>query len=679
MKKEGFIKRWFNRSLDGYLSSIVQKYFGAGETKTGIVIDENEALKYSSYFAANRVLYETLATMPVILYKDSSENRERATKHPLYKLLHRQPNKYMGAYEWKELMAYYYLHYGRAYALKVFGSDGYVKELRPLDPTKMTTKLVNGSKVFIYRPDGQKEVPYLQWEIFHVHGFSADGVDGKPTIELHENSIGLGMAIEEYGSKFFANDASPGGFLKHPGKLSDDAYKRLLVWWDKRHKGVSNKHKLGILEEGMEFNKISSDPEESQMMDSRKFQRSEMASINRLPPHLIGDLEHATFTNIEHQSIEFVKYTMLPHFTRWEQAFTTQLLPEQEQETYYFEFLVDALMRGDMQSRFQAYQIAINNGFMSINDVCKRENMNKIEGGDKHYIPMNLIDINEPKPEPANSAPVDQEEDVEDEDDKEEEDSKEPTKRSFSDYEVRTSKDINQRKSLKKTYKRFFRDAIGSIQHREIAGIKKGIDKYLTTRAAEEFSVYVDELYRELSPYIEKKAQLIIETMSESVTESVTSAYDLDQLNEDDIRTFSKEYIEYFVKRYISASKTDVKESLRTAIEKQIDFEKQFSDMFTDWIDKRADRLAEDEAARGVSAFTFEAFMLSEIRYGRWVTSGTDTCPACMELDGMVVELGNSFINPQLGLKYNGKFYADGRSFKHPPAHGGCDCEIVPA
>jgi HK97 family phage portal protein len=678
LKKHGFIDKWLSRSLDGYLNSIVQKYFGAGETKTGIVVDENEALKYSSYFAANRVLYETLATMPVILYKDTGDNRDRATKHPLYKLIHMKPNSYMTAYEWKELMSYYYLHYGRAYAEKKFGSDGYVKELIPLDPTKMTTKIVNGSKVFLYREDGQKEKPYLQWEIFHVHGFSTDGIDGKPTIELHENAIGLGMAIEEYGSKFFANDASPGGFLKHPGKLSDDAYKRLLVWWDKRHKGVSNKHKLGILEEGMEFNKISADPEESQMMDSRKFQRGEMASVNRIPPHLVGDLEHATFTNIEHQSIEFVKYTMLPHFTRWEQAFTTQLLPEKEQGKFYFEFLVDALMRGDMQSRFSAYQIAINNGFMSINDVCKRENMNKIDGGDKHYIPLNLADINEPKPVVEENK-IAEGSDPEDAEEEQPVGIKEKAKRTFPEYETRTKKDIGYRKTLKKTYRKLFRDSIGAIQHREIDGIKKGIDKYLTVRSSEEFTVYIDELYKELAPYIEKKAGLVVDALGGNVVDSVASAYDLDPIDEEDIRVFTREYIEYFVKRYTAASKSDIKKALIDAIDNQIDFEKKFADMFVEWEENRADRNAEDEASRGVSAFTFQMFTLSEIRYGRWVTSGADTCDACRELDGTVVELGNSFVNPQLGLKYNGKFYADGRSFKHPPAHGGCNCEIVPA
>ena len=229
-------------------------------------------------------------------------------------------------------------------------------------------------------------------QIFHVVGLSYDGIKGISPIDQAREAVGLALATEEFGAKFFANGARPGGVLEHPGVLKDP--EKLRESWNKVYQGSRNSHKIAVLEEGVKYKEIGIPPEQAQFLETRKFQINEICRIFRVPPHLIGDLERSTFSNIEHQSIEFVTHTVRPWLVRWEQAIYKCLLNETERQLYYARFNVDGLLRGDFPTRMQGYATARQNGWMSVNDIRKLEDMNSIDaekGGDDYLVNGNMV------------------------------------------------------------------------------------------------------------------------------------------------------------------------------------------------------------------------------------------------------------------------------------------------
>jgi HK97 family phage portal protein len=231
-------------------------------------------------------------------------------------------------------------------------------------------------------------------DVLHIPGLGFDGLVGYSPIAMAKNAIGLAIATEEYGSKFFANGATPGAVLEHPGLVKD--YEKLRESWNQAFRGSGNANKVAILEEGMKYTPISISPEQAQFLETRKFQINEIARIFRVPPHMVGDLEKSSFSNIEQQSLEFVKYTLDPWVVRWEQSIMRRLLTPDEKRTYYVKFNLDGLLRGDYQSRMNGYAIGRQNGWMSANDIRELENLDRIpaeEGGDLYLINGNMLPL----------------------------------------------------------------------------------------------------------------------------------------------------------------------------------------------------------------------------------------------------------------------------------------------
>ena len=292
---------------------------------------------------------------------------------------------------------------GNAYSEIRYDRSGAVSELCPLTTDNVAVEqLDNGRLRYNYRlPTGQPRI-FLQDEIFHLRGLSMCGPVGISPLSYAREVIGAALATQGYGARLFSNDARPGGILEHPGKIGADAAARLKQSWSSAHSGVGNSHKVAVLEEGMSFKPISMSAEDSQFLQTRKFQVSEIARIFRVPPHMIGDLERATFSNIEQQSIGFVRDTIRPWLVRWEQAISRDLI--QDPETNFAEFSVDALLRGDIASRYAAYAVGRINGWLSANEIRSLENMNPIEEGDDYLIPLNMTQ--------AGADPADVQEDL---------------------------------------------------------------------------------------------------------------------------------------------------------------------------------------------------------------------------------------------------------------------------
>ena len=348
-----------------------------------------ESLALPAVFSCIRVLGETVAGLPLITYRETRNGgRERATNHPLYRVLRRQPNPEMTAFEFEELMTSHCAGWGNANAQIILDGGGRVRELWPLRPDRMAVEREAGVVQYTYRQQNGQEVTLAAWQVHHRRAMVLDGLTGISPLRVAMLAVALGMATEEFGARFFAQGARPGFLLSHPGELTDKAYERLKRVWNSET--LENAHKVRIIEEGMKVEQIGIPPEEAQFLETRRFQAQEVARLFRMPPHKIGLLENATFSNIEHQAIEFVTDTIRPWLIRNEQAMYRDLLSENEQEAIYFEYLVDGLLRGDTATRYQSYAVARQWGWLSANDIRRMENMPPIDGGDVYLQPLNM-------------------------------------------------------------------------------------------------------------------------------------------------------------------------------------------------------------------------------------------------------------------------------------------------
>ncbi len=359
-------------------------------------------MQNAAVYACIRILAESIASLPLHVYEYKNGGKERAPNHPLFNLLHNEPNPEMTSFVFRETMMTHLLLYGNAYAQIIRRANGQVVSLYPLLPNKMSVERDDNSVLFYrYRRYNEEnpnfkdkgEIILRREDILHIVGLGFDGLIGYSPIAMARNAIGLSIACEDFGNNFFANGARPSGILKTPTLIKDP--QKLQESWQSMY-GGANAGKVAILEEGMTYESISIPPEDAQFLQTRKFQIAEIARIYRVAPHLIGDLERATFSNIENQSLEFVKYTLDPYVVRWEQALCKSLLLPSEKSRYFIKFNVDGLMRGDYASRMQGYATARQNGWLSTNDIRELENLNPIsdeEGGNLYLVNGNMIKL----------------------------------------------------------------------------------------------------------------------------------------------------------------------------------------------------------------------------------------------------------------------------------------------
>lgn len=368
-------------------------YFGT--SGSGKSVNARTAIQVSTVYACVRVIAETIASLPLHVYEETDKGVVKATDHPLYRILHDEPNSEMTSFVWRETMLTHLLLYGNSFSQIIRNGRGHVLGLYPLLPDRMEVDRDSaGTLTYTYTTAEGATHRLRPEDVLHIPGLGFDGVMGYSPIALEKNAIGLGIAAEEYGSKFFAHGATPSGVLTHPNTVKDPA--RLRESWNKAYGGSANSGKVAILEEGMSYTRISLPNSEAQFLETRKFQVAEICRIYRVPPHLVADLEHATFSNIENQNISFAVHTIRPWLVRIEQAIARQLFPEKEKGRFYAQFNMDGLMRGDYKSRMEGYAIARQNGWMSTNDIRALENMNPVpaeEGGDAYLVNGNMISV----------------------------------------------------------------------------------------------------------------------------------------------------------------------------------------------------------------------------------------------------------------------------------------------
>lgn len=663
----GILTSFFERRAHPGESINWARFFGLAETPAGVQVNQQNSLQQAAVFACVRVLAETEAMLPLILYKRLPRGKERATNHRLYSILHSLANPEMTSMELRETLMGHVGLWGNGYAEIDYANGGWIKGLWPLRPDKMKVMRRAGQLRYVYQMPAGSDPPYVELpfnRILHIRGLGFDGLVGYDPIGLAQNTIGLALAAEEFGSRLFGNGTQLGVTYEHPGKLSDDAYKRLQKSIESRHQGLTNAHRLMILEEGMKATQVGIQPENAQFLETRKFQVVDIARFYRMQLHKIGSLENATFSNIEHQGIEFVTDTMQPWLTRWEQAIYRDLLTPAERMEYYAEHLVDALLRGDTVSRYQAYNIGRNGGWLSANDIREKENMNPVDGGDVYLVPLNMV--------PADQVGAGG-------GDAEGQRSRGAGEnRSSTDYETRAKNIAKGRQRLAKAYERVIRDAAGRVMRREIADVRRAVDKYLGKRDAFQFSTWLKQFYEEHRDFWQRQILPVLLSYADQVGADVGTELGEDAHNSDDIRQFIEEYVKALATREIGSSQLQLQALLDQALNDGTDPGELLSTRLDEWEEKRVDKITRRERNLALNAFVVAFYVLSGVVKKRWVSLG-DSCPYCRSLDGKVVEVQKFFIDKDTDYQPDGADRPISTRFNvgHGPIHGGCDCQIV--
>lgn len=376
-------------------------------TTAGVRVDHNTALNYSAVACATRIISETSAQLPLKIYEYTSNGgRKEASDFSLYSVLHDAPNQEMGSMAFRDSRTQQQVNSGNAYA-EIERAGGQIINLWPIHSARVEPyREVDGSLWYAVRNNDGSKTLFPSRDILHIPGaLSEDGIVGRGIVTLARESIGFGLATERHGSAFFGNGARPSGILKHPDKLSNEARANLRNEWKMIHGGPDNAGEIAILWEGMEYAQLSMSNEDSQFLQTRQHNVTEIARWYRLPPHMLADLVRSTNNNIEHQGLEFVVYSLMPWLKRWEEALTLRLLTREERKRYFIEHNVSGLLRGDIKTRYEAYKTGIGNGWLTVNDICRMENLNPIgPAGDEHFMPLNMTTIErlaEGEPEPA--------------------------------------------------------------------------------------------------------------------------------------------------------------------------------------------------------------------------------------------------------------------------------------
>jgi len=625
-------------------------------TATGAAVTEATALNSSAVFACVRLLAETTAMVPLITYRRlTPRGKERAFQHPLYTLLHDSPNPEMPAMVFRETLQGHLCTWGNAFAEIDWGPDGYVKALWPLRPDRVRVARQNGEVAYQLKLPSGQTVILPTYRVLHIPGFGFDGLVGYSPVQLARESIGLSLATEEFGARFFGNGANPGGVLRHPHKLSQPAQDNIRESWNEMHSGLSNQHRIAILEEGMDYVKVGIPPDDAQFLETRQFQVTEIARWFHVPPHMIGDLSRSTNNNIEQQSLEFVTYSLGPWLTRWEQYCHLKLLLPAERGMYFVEHLVDALLKGDVQARYNAYSVGRQWGWLSADDVREKENMNPLpEGqGDIYMVPLNMVPASQIGHEPT--MQVDENNSL--------------------TLEIRRGSMATRQRTID-SYKTLFESAGQAIVKRETDNVRRAAKKHLGTRSVSDFNAWLEEFYHDFPEFISRQIRGPVKSLADVITalagEEVQSDPDTAK-----VEVFVGEYLTAFNTRYTSSSKGQLQKIIKEADE-DADIEAAINERLSEWEQTRAGKVATNEPHQLANAVTRLVWAAVGIRYLVWRTGGTDNCPYCQELNGKRVGIDQVFSGRGEGVDAEGKTFITKRPTAHPPLHLGCQCGIEP-
>lgn len=624
-----------------------------GKTAAGARVNEQTALQLSAFYCGVRVLTDAVAQTPLILYRRRpGGGKDRATDHPAFDVLHTRANPLMSAFTFRETMQGHVVVWGNAFAEIQEAGDGTVEALWPLLPDRTHVEVVEGEKFVITTLPGGQQVPLRAAQVLHVPGPGFDGITGRSLVFLARQSLGLTKATEQFGATFFGSGTKLSGILQHPGALTEASRENLRRSWNEMHEGLSSAHRIAILEEGLKWEQIGVPPDDAQFLQTRKLQITEIARWLKIPPHKIMDLEKATFSNIEAQNIQFLTDSMLPWFVRWEQDLSWALLNATERKTLFVEFLVEGLLRGDSAARGEFYTKMFALGAFSPNQILEKENENPVEGGDQHFVPLNMV-------------PLQQAEDVQT-----------GGNGSASATLLTESRALQaNRLKLRQQQRDIFRPVITEqarrTLNRELIKLRRAITKAFSNGGASQFSVFLEEFYKAYPETVARDFAGVFRAYGETVLGPIAAELDmdaelvdLDQLVTRAADSFGRRWTASSRKQLVRRVRGDLPEE---ALGKQLDT----------WQEGRAERVGADTAVKTGEMLSRLAYASLGVTLFRWVTVGQN-CPMCDSLDGKVVGREESFVGKGDSVNLEGAGITASTKILHPPLHDGCDCIVTP-
>ena len=640
------------------------RLWGVGqETAAGVEVTEESALNYSAVYRAVDLLGRHVGMLPLHLMESTGEQTKRkAQGHALYSILYQKPNAEMTAFNWRHVLMTHVLLWGNHFSEIEWGRGGQVLALWPLSPVRMRVARENG-RLWYYCTvaAGQPAQRLAAEQILHVRGLSVDGVMGKSVIAGARDDVALGVATREYGGRFFGNDARPGGVLQHPGVLGDEAYGRLQQSWESRHQGLDRSHRIAILEEGLTFKEIGIPPEDAQFLQTRKFQVTEIARWFGVPPHKLMDLERSTFSNIEHQAIEYVQDSLQPWATNLEQCLDTSLLTPAERGRFYTRLALDGLLRGDSQARHGAYQSGVQNGYYSVNDVRRLEDLDPVEGGDVHLVPLNLGALGATT-DGGNGT--------------DEERTRVDSRRGGNDrgQEERALRSGGKRRRLQQAHVGVLGDVVARILRREANDVGNAARRLLGKRSVPEFLVWLDEFYEGHQVFAQRHMAPVGQAYGRLIADEAGREVDVAAPDEN-VGRFVEAYLRVWASRHAAIQADRVRKALESGTEQLEVLEVELEG----WREEsRGDEISREESVRLNNAVAVMVYGMAGILTKRWLSFG-DSCPYCTDLDGRSVGLKLNFLNAGDVFKPEGAASALVPSYGvgHPPAHRECDCMVV--
>jgi HK97 family phage portal protein len=370
------------------------RMFGGRGSSSGIPITEYNALTVSDVYKCVRVLGETVAMLPWKMFKHVNEGTREATEHPLYPIMRAEPNDHMTSFDYRFAMIACLNLWGKHHSyVERNPVTGKIVALWPLAPDRVRCERRDGDIWWYVRTQDGPETQFFDDEILYIPFITIDGFNSISPIRLHAEALGLAKALEVNAATFFGNNSQPGGFLSTEKSLKKEAKERLKEAWEKLHRGVDNAHRVAVLEEGMKWNPMSVPPDVAQFIESRKFQRTDVNGLMRVPPHKTGDLERGTFSNIEQQNIEFYSDGIIPLVERIEQGCNRRLLLPSEKKKYFNQMVLKGVLRGDTAARTQYYKDMFDRGIYSGNKILELEGENPVPGLDRRFVAMNMVPL----------------------------------------------------------------------------------------------------------------------------------------------------------------------------------------------------------------------------------------------------------------------------------------------
>lgn len=632
--------------------------FPVDDSDTGVDVTAASAMTLSAVWAAVNLLSSTIGSLPLVVNRKLSDGgRIRDPSHRLYEILHSNANADQTSLEWREMTQGHLSLRGNAYSEIISDSRGNVVELLPHHPEKLRPERMKTGALFYVPPEG---LPISADRIIHLRGLATNGIMGLSPIAAARRSLGLAIAAEKFGGKFFANSARPSGVLKMPGTLNEDGQKRLKASWDSMHSGVENASKTAVLEQGLEYQAIGLSPDDAQFLGTIAAGVTNVARWFRLPPHMIADLERATFSNIEHQDINFVVHSIRPWLARWEQRLESDLLTKAERKTHEIRFVVEGLLRGDSAARSAFYTALFNIGAVNRNQIRALEGMNPIDtdDGDTYFVPLNMIPAEQASNFYGGAAR-----------------SAQPEENRSLPIRVET----RARTKIAQGFKPMFLDLAQRVVRAEDRELRKGLEKYLAGGSSEVFFEWVERRYAfdgDFRNWIGLQSRAAMESLATVIDERAASEIGGSATPEVDLAQFASLLAVSFANRHVGSSRGQLRkiatlaaDEVSSAIEAKLD----------GWSSNRAERISSRETIKASRAIAREAFRRGGIQRLRWVATG-DNCPFCDSLDGKIVGIEDAFAGPGDILQAEGRSPLPiSQKILHAPIHAGCDCDIVPA